>query len=122
MAIAKGNLAEKLLMAGRLDEAREAASVALACARSIGDSETIADVFRTMGRIRLESGDSDAALRAALQAAALYEEMGSPLEQAMCLEVAVDALKRKGEMARAEALIGDLEAEMDRPRPTSADL
>lgn len=108
-AIAEGNLAEKLLEAGRLEEAAASCTSALDIARSIGDRETVADVFRTLARVRMRTNDPTGGLRAALQSAALYEEMGAPNEVSASMRVALQAATESGRVT----VIGWIERELE---------
>lgn len=103
-AIAFGNLAEKLHIAGRLDAAAAAAATALEVAHGIGHLPTIADVSRTQASIALDRGDWRAAARDAEAAADVNLEMSQVIEAAECLDIAAAALGSQGDAQGARSL------------------
>ena len=102
-AIGHSNLAEKLVLAGRTDEAIVEAGKALELAESIGHRQTIADVTDTIAMIHLANGEFDAAAQRAEAAADIYLEMEAAPAAARSLLRAVEAYEKKGEAERARA-------------------
>ncbi|MBW3668855.1 MAG: AAA family ATPase [Actinobacteria bacterium] len=75
-ATAYANLAEKLLLAGHVDEAETTCERALSLARAISLGYTVADATQTLGAIRLQQGRPAEAARLFEQAAAAFGAMG----------------------------------------------
>jgi class 3 adenylate cyclase/tetratricopeptide (TPR) repeat protein len=75
-ATAYANLAEKLLLAGEVDEAEAVCRKALSLARGISLTFTVADATQTLGAIRMQQGEPEAAARLFTEAAAGFASMG----------------------------------------------
>lgn len=103
-AIGRSNLAEKLVLAGRPDEAALEAATALELARSIGHQQTVGDVTDTIAMIHLAKGEFDAAARQAEVAAEIYLEMEAVPAAARSLQRAVEAYELKGDKEKARAV------------------
>jgi Tfp pilus assembly protein PilF len=100
-AIGYGNLAEKLVAAGRSVEALENSARALDLARSIGDLETVADVTKTVAMARRIEGNLDEAMATAEEAATLYLELGATSFAREALELAAEVAQEAGDEERA---------------------
>ena len=87
-AVGYGNLAEKLLAAGEVDDAIQWAERALAKATLIGHAGTLADAGRTYALALLAAGRTEDAVRAATAAAAELRALGDLAGAAACDEIA----------------------------------
>ena len=96
-----GNLAEKLMFAGRLGEALEASARALDLARTIGDLEAVADITKTVAAVKLLQGKPHEAAATAQESAQLYVDMGALPLASEALTVAAEAFEAAGERERA---------------------
>jgi tetratricopeptide (TPR) repeat protein len=103
-AIAYGNLAEKLLLAGRYEDVIAHAAVALELAHAIGHQPTIADVTQTMAAVYRGQGDLRRAGEEAEQAAAIHIEMDALPAARDSLEFAADAFEEAGDTEKARAI------------------
>lgn len=103
-AIARSNLAEKLTLAGLLDDALVETHAALDLANRIGDNHTVADVTDTLSMIHLEKGELEQAAVSAQEAADFYLEMDAIPAAARALERAAEAHEKNGETEEARVL------------------
>lgn len=102
-AFGYGNLAEKLLFAGRHMEALDTAAKALELARSIGDLETVADVTKTVAAVRHVQGHLSEAAATAEESAELYLQIGAIPTAVEALEMAAEFHTEAGDEKRARA-------------------
>ena len=102
-AFGYGNLAEKLLVAGRHMEALDTAAKALELARSIGDLETVADVTKTVAAARRVQGHLSEAAETAEESAELYLQIGAIPTAVEALEMAAEFHAEAGDEERARA-------------------
>ncbi len=103
--IGYGNLAEKLVASGELDEAEIWCLKALELARSIQHGHTIADATRTLAVIRMRQSRYRETIELAEDAAALFGEMAITTETIASLRLAAEALECAGDLDRARELI-----------------
>ena len=102
-AFGNGNLAEKLLLAGRHMEALDTAAKALDLARSIGDLETVADVTKTVAAVRHVQGHISEAAATAEESAELYLQIGAIPTAVEALEMVAEFHTEAGDEKRARA-------------------
>ena len=113
-AIGYGNLADKLMRAGRYEEALERCDEALELARRIGDRETVADATNTIGLIEERRGSYEAAAEAALEAAEIFSEVGAEQSSGAALELAARCFKALGDEERARSAENRARLALDR--------
>jgi adenylate cyclase len=100
-ALAHANLAGMLEESGELDEAEAMCVTAQEIAHAINYPHAIAWTTDTLACIELKRGNHAGAGAKAEQAAALYEELGSPRQVGEMLALAAEAWAKAGEEKRA---------------------
>jgi hypothetical protein len=102
-AQAYANLAYKLGVAERYEEALVWCDRALELARAIGNELAVAHVIDTRASIRLARGDTAAAAEEAAEAAARFTDLGANEQAATALQTEAKAWEAQGEDERARA-------------------
>lgn len=95
---------------GRIEEARQAYLKALSSVNKIDSKEDIADILTDLGQVAIASGNPDEADRYAHQAMAMAEASGNKADWYDDLAIELQAAALRGDTARAESLLKDVEA------------
>jgi CHAT domain-containing protein/Tfp pilus assembly protein PilF len=98
---------------GRIEPAKEAYRRALISARQINSKEDIAGILIDLGQVALRAGNPDEADAYAGQAMKLAKESGNGGDRADAIAIQLQAAALRGDRARAEGLLHDVETSPD---------